>query len=225
MKGADLSQCPLCAQRKPKRACPALERTICATCCATKRLTEINCPPTCAYLSSARTHPPAVLQRRRERDLHFLLPLLATLSEPQYRLLLFLQAMVVKHAQAALPPLVDQDIAEAAAAVAATFETAGKGIIYEHQAASIPAQRVALELGHAVAEMRRNGAPPSVERDAAIALRHLERAAKSAATALAGDDAPVFLGVLRRVMAAMDQAPGASPERPDTDRTGLIIPG
>jgi hypothetical protein len=188
-------------------------------------LTEISCPPTCAYLSSARTHPAAVVQRRRERDLRFLLPLLADLSEPQYRLLLFFQALVVKHAQTAVPPITDSDIAEAAAAVAATFETAGKGIIYEHQAGSLPAQRLAVDLGHAVSDMRRKGAEPSVERDATVVLRTLERAARTAPGALADDEAPVLLGVLRRVMAATEQQQRAGAERAGSTGGGLIIPG
>ena len=220
-----VNDCPLCHQRKPKRACPALGRTICATCCATKRVTEINCPSSCAYLSSARSHPPAVVQRRRERDMRFLVPLLSNLSEHQYHLLLFLQALVVKHAERAIPPLTDEDIAEAASAVARTFETVSKGIIYEHQAASIPAQRLATELGGAISEMRRKGAPPALERDATAALRTLERAAQAASKALAGDDAPVFLGLLRRVMAAMDEARGPAADAPATSGGGLIIPG
>ena len=220
-----LNDCPLCRQRKPKRSCPALGQTICATCCATKRLTEINCPPSCGYLSSARAHPPAVVQRRRERDGRFLVPLLSDLSERQYHLLLYLQALVVKHAEAAIPRLTDEDIAEAAAAVAKTFETVSKGIIYEHQAASVPAQRLASELGGAISEMRRKGAPPALERDATAALRTLERAARTASKGLPDDEPPVFLELLRRVMAAMDQGRGASADAPAAGGSGLIIPG
>jgi hypothetical protein len=217
--------CPLCRQRKAKRACPALGRNICATCCATKRLTEINCPPSCAYLSSARAHPPAVVQRRRERDLRFLMPLLAELSERQYQLLLYLQALIVKHAEAAIPPLTDADIAEACAVVAKTFETASKGIIYEHQAASVPAQRLATDLGGAISEMRRKGAPPAIERDATTALRTLERAARTADKALAGDETPMFLGLLRRLMATIGERRGDSSDTPPAGGSGLIIPG
>ena len=49
--------CPLCHTRKPRRACPALNQTICAVCCGTKRLIEIQCPDDCVYLTSAREHP------------------------------------------------------------------------------------------------------------------------------------------------------------------------
>src|SRR5438045_2477661 len=93
--------CPLCSERKPKRHCPALDRAICPVCCGTKRVTEITCPQDCAYLSSAAAHPPAVVQRQRERDMRFFLPFVEALSETQYRLLLAFQALTVKHAGSA----------------------------------------------------------------------------------------------------------------------------
>src|SRR5919204_2859776 len=137
--------CPLCGVRRARRACPGIGRQICAVCCGTKRLTEIACPPTCAYLSSARAHPPAVVQRQQERDFEFLLPRISDLSETQYRLLITLQALILRQADQAIPPVTDADVADACATTAATLETARKGIIYEHQAASVPAQRLAGE--------------------------------------------------------------------------------
>ncbi len=215
--------CSSCGSRRGKRACPALGREICAACCGTKRQVEIRCPPTCAYLSSARTHPAAVVVRRRENDLHFVVPLVKDLTDAQHRLLLFFQTVVVKHAPGALPPLLDQDVAAAAAAVAATLETARKGIIYEHHAESAPAQRLAAELGQAVADLSRQpGAPPAarIERDAAVALRRVEQGARTAASALPDDPPPVYLSLLGRLMShGDDQPPGASVDEP------LIIPG
>ena len=41
-----------------------------------------------------------------------------------------------------LQPLIDDDVAEAMAALAATFETASRGVIYEHRPASLPAERL-----------------------------------------------------------------------------------
>lgn len=175
--------CPLCSTRKPKRACPALARDICPVCCGTKRLTEIACPPDCQYLSASRAHPPAVVQRQQERDVRFLLPRISDLSEIQYRLLLLLQATIVGHAREALPPLRDADVADATAAVAATIETARNGIIYEHQAASLPAQRLAAELGRTIAEVTNKAGSDAgrIERDAASALRALESIVRAAA--------------------------------------------
>lgn len=204
--------CPLCGQRKARRPCPALGKNICSVCCGTKRQREIQCPPACVYLSSAREHPAAVVQRRHERDMRYFLPLIADLTEPQYRMMLLFQAILLKHAQGALPPVRDEDVADAAAAVAATLETARKGIIYEHQAASVPAQRLAAELSRTAGELaRREGAPASVERDAAVALRRVERGARGAAAALAGDESPVFLTLMRRLMAGAAEAAGPEP--------------
>jgi hypothetical protein len=179
-----------------------VRQTICPVCCGTKRQREIACPADCVYLASAREHPAAVVQRRQERDFRFYLPLVADLSEAQYRMLLLFQAIAVRQADGALPPLVDQDVAEAAGAVASTLETARKGIIYEHRPGAIPAQRLAAEFTRAVTEVGgAPDAPPALERDAAVVLRRLQQGAAGAAQGLAGDQPPVFLSLLRRLMA------------------------
>ncbi len=208
-----IQKCPVCRDRKPKRSCPALGQTICTVCCATKRLAEINCPPDCVYLSSAKAHPPAVVQRRQERDLGFLLPLISSLTEAQSRLVVLLQSAIVRHAEGASPPLYDVDVADAAAAVAATLETARKGIIYEHQAVSLPAQGLTTELRQ-VLEALVTQNPTLVarlERDAAIALRQIEQGARTAEHALAGDEAPVYLKLLERVFAGQPGEIGTTP--------------
>ncbi|HEX2455584.1 MAG TPA: hypothetical protein VHI99_17935 [Vicinamibacterales bacterium] len=229
------NRCPLCEERKARRECPALEQTICSVCCGTKRLVEIRCPPTCPYLSSAQQHPAAVVQRRRDRDMGFFLPLVSDLSEGQYRLMIYFQAIAARHAVGAVPTLMDQDVAEAAAALAGTLETAGKGIIYEHQAASIPAQRLVTVLRQGLTELtRESGAQTSrLERDAAVALRRLEHGARTASSALEGEEHPVFLSLISRMMATAGQAteeahgselaaPSAGDRQPGS---GLIIPG
>jgi hypothetical protein len=221
------SICPLCGVRKAKRACPALGRDICAVCCGTKRLTEIACTPDCRYLSSARAHPAAVVQRQQERDMAFVLPRISDLSKMQYRLFLFVQAIVLQHAKSAVPPLLDSDVAEAAATVAKTIETARSGIIYEHQATALPAQRLATEVGQAVMDVaRRAGADASrVERDAAMALRRIERLATDAATEVPDPDHPKasWLTLAERMMgpAAAAEAPAETPAK---DEPRIIIP-
>ena len=177
------SICPLCSSRKAKRACPGVHQDICPVCCGTKRLTEIACPPDCPYLATARVHPPAVVQRQQERDMQFLLPRINDLTETQYRLLLYFQAIVLQQARTIVPSPYDSDVADAAGTVAATLETASKGIIYQHQAQSLPAQRLVADIGRALAELcERAGAQRSrMERDSATALRRLERLAREAA--------------------------------------------
>jgi hypothetical protein len=219
--------CPLCRTRKAKRSCPALNQSICAVCCGTKRLTEINCPATCSYLSASRTHPPAVVQRRQERDLRFLLPLLAELTDQQYHVLLFFQGLIVQHATAAVPSLTDSDVAEGTTALAATLETAGKGIIYQHQAASLPAQRLVTRLEAAFQELTKKAgsATAAIERDAAIALRRISKAANEARKGLPGDEEPVYVNLLGRLMSGARAVPGeAEPGEPESGGR-LIIPG
>jgi hypothetical protein len=210
-------KCPVCRERRPKRSCPALNQTICTVCCATKRLVEINCPTDCVYLSSAKSHPPAVVQRRQERDVGFLLPLVSDLTETQYRLVVLFQSITIKHAEHAVPALLDLDVAEGAAAAASTLETAGKGIIYEHQAVSVPAQRLTAEYSRVVSELiaQNTSQQSRVERDSAIALRKIEAGARAAEKALTGDEAPVYLNLLGRVFAATGKPP-------ETPRSGLI---
>ena len=217
-----MATCPLCRTRKARRTCPGVHQEICAVCCGTKRLTEIACPDDCAYLSSARAHPPAVVQRQHERDMQFLVPRIADLTESQYRLLLFAQAIVLQHAPAIVPPVHDADVAEAAATVAATLETAGKGIIYEHRAASMPAQRLVAEITRAVTDLQqRSGAEAArVERDLAVALRRLERLAREAAGAIPDSAAAEssWLALAGRLMAGAaatrDETPSAPAEKP-----------
>jgi hypothetical protein len=213
--------CPLCGIRKAKRACPALDRAICAVCCGTKRRIEIPCPDSCSYLSAARSHPPAAVQRRHDRDLRFFLPFVANLTEPQSRLVLLFQAVILRHAAQAIPAVLDVDVSEGTGAVAATLETARKGLIFEHEPASIPARRLAAALRQAIVALA--PAPAQVarlEEDAAAALRRIERAARAAADVLAGDEPPVFVNLVRRLM----PDPGDGPEG-GADRSGNASPG
>jgi len=213
-------QCPLCNQRKAKRACPALGRQICAVCCGTKRLVEIACPSDCGYLSAARANPPAVIQRQREMDRAMLLPLLQGLSERQARLFLMLAAVASRHQPDAFQKLIDDDIAQAAGALASTLETAAKGIVYEHQPASLVAARLMVELKGVVDEVVKNS-EPALERDAATALRRIEHAAKMMGTVR--PDTNELQQLLARVLAPPPQG-AEEPEPPAAAASSLIIP-
>ena len=223
--------CPLCHQRKAKRACPALGQQICAICCGTKRLVEISCPSDCGYLVTARANPPAVVQRQQEMDRAMLLPLLQGLSERQARLFLMLAAVTSRHQPDTLQKLVDEDIAQASGALASTLETAARGIVYEHQPASLVAARLMSELKGVVDEVAEN-AGSALERDAAVALRRIEHAAKmmttvrSAAATNSGPSARQaeneFQQLLLRVLAP---PPGAEPaDTQPAPPSSLIIP-
>jgi hypothetical protein len=172
--------CPLCHQRKAKRGCPALGGLICAVCCGTKRLVEIRCPADCVYLATAQSHPPAVVQRQQEHDRAFLLPLLGGLSDRQARVFLMVAALIARHQGDPLQTLVDGDIGLATEALAATLETSARGIVYDHRAATVPADRLLTELRTLVAEIAKEGGS-ALERDAAAALRRIEHAARQSA--------------------------------------------
>jgi hypothetical protein len=220
--------CVSCGKRKGKRACPALRGPICTTCCGTKRLKEIACPADCQYLASAQAHPPAAVLRQRERDLPLLASLLEGLNNMQGDLLMLLQSQVKAARQHAIPPLRDEDVREAAEALASTLETAARGIVYEHQPASIPALRLMRTWQEALAEIERRGRGQTV-RPSLIApvLRKLEHAARDAARTLAPhhelDGETVFLDFLDRVLRA---GPAPEPEREGVlePQSRLIVP-
>src|SRR4029077_707727 len=169
--------CPICHTRKPRRACPALHQTICPVCCGTKRLTEIQCPDDCVYLTSAREHPAAGVKRQQEHDVAILLPKLEGLTERQHQLFFLFQSLIARHTPEGFTRLLDDDVAAAAAAVASTCETEARGVIYEHTPASLPAQRLATEMKAMLAEMREKGAKV-FDREAAIVLRAIEKGAR-----------------------------------------------
>jgi hypothetical protein len=210
--------CPVCNTRKAKRTCPALSRQICTMCCGTKRIVEIHCPADCPYLAAARTHPPAVVQRQQELDRSLLLPLLHGLSERQARLFLMFGAVAARHQGDALQKPHDDDIAQAAGALASTLETAGRGIVYEHQPASLPAARLLSDLKAMLDDVMKN-AGTALERDAAVALRRLEQGAQSVARGQADTNELQLL--LQRVLAP---ASGTPSEAIVADRPALIIP-
>lgn len=210
--------CPLCARRRGRRSCPALGESICSACCGTKRRTQIACPPDCPYLESAAAHPPAAVQRRRERDLDFLAALVHELSEPQQRLAAALFGYLSGDRPHALG-LADDDLERAARALAQTRETASRGIVYEHSAETAAAQRLAGELNEVIETGRDDGRRLS-DGDAADVLRRIETGAREARRALGEDeDGRAFLALLGRVWAATRSGGGASRD-PDPGGTG-----
>ncbi len=96
-------KCALCSRQKARRACPALGQQICAVCCGTKRLTEIQCPADCSYLASAREHPPAATLRRQHRDVGLLVNVMRDLNSRQSELFLLVLTFLTRHEPAELP--------------------------------------------------------------------------------------------------------------------------
>jgi len=208
--------CPLCGERRARRTCPALGKQICAVCCGTKRLTQIQCPADCAYLATARTHPPAATVRRHQQDVARVLQFIRDLGQQQSELFLRIASFVVHYRPGELQSVIDDDVAEAAGALAATYETSARGVIYEHRPASLPAERLAAALKPVLAEAGAQGGS-AWERSAAVVLRRLEEAARSMRDEAALNGRP-FLDLMARIVV---QEPGA-PDAAEPPR--LIVP-
>ena len=215
--------CPSCGQRKARRSCPALGQEICAICCGTKRLVEIRCPETCGYLTTARHHPAAVVQRQRQRDFMALAPTLRDLTERQQQVAIVLLGVVAAHgASETLDRIADEDVASAAGALASTLETASRGVIYEHRPQAAPAQRLGVAFRELIEELARESGGRQVERDAAAALRAIERGVPAARQVLDAESR-AYTDLVRRMVRP---AP-SEPSRPaaETGSSGLILPG
>jgi hypothetical protein len=196
--------CPLCRQRRARRQCPALGRSICAVCCGSKRQVEITCPPDCGYLAAAQAHPPASVRRQQEQDLGFVMAMRDGMTPGQSDLFLAVLSFVAGLHADPLPKLQDEDVAEGAGALAATYETADRGLIYEHRPQSLVAQRFVTDakafLASLVAEADA-ATSRRVERDAAVVLRHLETGVRGARAVV--DDGPATaLAIIGRFIAA-----------------------
>lgn len=212
--------CPLCGQRKARRACPARGDQICAVCCATKRVVEINCPSDCVYLAASAKHPAAAVRRQQEEDVRAIAASFGALSERQYRLGFLLLTVVMRHRPSdGLLSLEDADLAEAASALAATFETAGRGVIYDHTPTSPLAAALAADLKAFLGEVGR-GAGAAFEREAAEVLRAIERGARGTA----GEGARAYLDRVARVIPATTGSDAPATEAAGSPEPTIILP-
>jgi hypothetical protein len=187
-------------------------------CCGTKRLVEIRCPSECGYLATSREHPSSAVVRRQQQELGLLDECLRDLNERQSQLFLLVSAFLKRYEPSSLHALVDQDVAEASMALASTFETASRGVIYEHRAPSVTADRLATALKPLIAEAGQSGGS-AFERDAAVVLRRLEQAVRAVA-AIEPSNPRAYLELLARLL----QDSGAKPQNAEAIRSPLIAP-
>ena len=213
--------CSSCGQRKARRDCPALARRICAVCCGTKRQVEIACPSDCAYLASAREHPAAVVRKRQELDVARLVPTIRHLTERQYQLFFLFHSVIARFKPPGVSRLVDGDVADAAAAIAATLETSARGVIYEHAPPGVPAQALTAELKTTLAQIREQGATV-YDHESAVVLRAIEAGARAGQTATGpGSGDTDYLDLLARLLDATGEPASIAPPRPES---ALIVP-
>lgn len=130
-----------------------------------------------------------------------LLPSMQGLTERQQQLYFLFETVIASTQSDELTRLVDGDVAEGAAAAAATLETAARGLIYEHSPQSIPAQKLASGLLALLGRVREQGATV-YDREAAAVLRSIERGAVETRTRVAsdGDPATAYLSVVKRLL-------------------------
>ena len=170
------------------------------------------------YLASAREHPAAAVKRQQEHDVAILMPTIQQLTERQYQLFFLFHSLIARHVPEGFAArLIDNDVAEAAGSLASTLETAARGVIYEHTAATLPAQRLATEMKAMLAEMRQHGATV-YDREAAIVLRAIEKGARETRHKEPGDTGYLTL------MARLLQRNRASAAAPEEKPPSLIIP-
>jgi len=169
-------------------------------------------------LSAARANPPATVRRQNEADLALLLPSIQKLTERQHQLFFLFQSVVARHRPGGFARLADRDVAEAAASVAATLETAAKGLIYEHPAQTAVASALAAELSALIQQIRAEGATV-YDREAAMALRAIEAGART----IGGDAgaADAYLNLLGRLL-QVNRA--AEPRGPVASPSSIILP-
>jgi hypothetical protein len=208
--------CPLCNKRPAKRSCPSLRQQICTVCCATKRLVEINCTEDCRYLESAQRHPAAAVKKQIDADVTILMGTIGRLSEQQLQLFFLLQSMVLSYQPEGLARLRDADVALAAGALAASLETASKGVIFEESTGSVVAEGLRRALKPLIDEVTKGGGS-RVEREVAAVLRGIERAARHEG-AMLPDGETTYLELVTRVFQKRPQ------QAPEPAKPLIVLP-
>ena len=136
--------------------------------------------------------------RQQQRDVEALVQSMRDLSERQSQLFFLINSFLQRYEPPELQPLVDIDVVEAVAALAGTFETAARGVIYDHRPAALPADRLATALKPVIAEAGKHGGS-AFDRDAAVVLRRIEEAAREI-TAADASNRRAYVDLLGRVL-------------------------
>ncbi len=152
----------------------------------------------------------------------FAFPLLQGLTGKQHELLLLVQGFL-RGDRPDAPALADDDVAQASLALAETYETASRGIIYDHQAGLPSAERLAAEIKTLVEAARGKGLRAG-DADMATVFRRIERAAREARSTLPGEST-AYLGFLKRILPEPGGEGTASGDRSLTGDSRLILPG
>jgi hypothetical protein len=144
-------------------------------------------------------------------------------TERQQQLMFLLLGVARRYEGDPLQSLVDADVAEAARSLASTLETANRGVIYEHQPATMAAQRLVTDWKALFKDISsREGGERLVQRDGPVALRAIEQGATELGRVLPGGDR-AYLHLVTRMLRPRpgEPTPGQPEEQP---ASGLILP-
>lgn len=148
-----------------------------------------------------------------------LVPTIRHLTERQNQLFFLFQTVVSRHKPEGFARLLDDDVADAAATLAATFETSTRGVIYEHTAQLPLAQALVTEMSALVAQVREQGASVS-DHEIATTLRAIEKGARTVRQPGEGD--AVYLELMARLLKTLQ--PQEATEQTAQPASSLIIP-
>jgi hypothetical protein len=141
--------------------------------------------------------------RQQRHEVELLLRSMRDLNEHQAQLFFLVLRFLAAYQPPDLHAPVDEDLGEALEALAATHDTAARGLIYERRPASFAADRILSGLKPLLAKAGENGGT-RFDRDAALALRQVMEAVRKART----DDPSnrrAFFSLVERVMRETDQ--------------------
>jgi hypothetical protein len=183
---------------------------------------EIDCPHDCPHLAAAREHPAAVVKRQQERDVALLLPTIQELTERQQQLFFLLQTAIARHIPEGFARLTDDDVADAAGSLAATFETAARGVIYEHAAGSTVARRLADDFRGMFDEMRKQGAKV-FDHEISVVLRAIEQGAREARASMGGA-ADAYIALMGRLLQVTRPSKAADRTGESRAASSIVLP-
>jgi hypothetical protein len=140
------------------------------------------------------------------------------LGERQSQLFFMINSFLERYEPPEFQALVDDDVIDAMAALAATYETAARGVIYAHRPAALPADRLATALQPVIVEAGKHGGS-AFDRDAAVVLRRIEATAREIRAA-DPSNRRAYIDLLGRVLKADENAAATD----SSEATRLIVP-
>jgi len=147
-------KCPVCGERKGKRPCPAKGGAICAQCCGEKRILEIDCPESCAYLKAGRAREAehGYAHRLRPEDPAQAQKFQQVLTELENPISVL--EYVIADARRSMRTLTDPEVAEAVSLMLKTLQTEDHGVLYEHTSDNFQVETLRRQLRDALQQLR-----------------------------------------------------------------------